>query len=230
MTMQNPINEPGEIEALLPWHAAGTLSRRDAQRVESALSRDTGLSRQFAVIREELDETIRLNENAGAPSPRCLERLMTDIAAEEARAPARRASFSLGGWLAERLTAFSPRTLAWSAAAAVLAITLQTALLVGLFVSEGGGPGAYQTASYPQQEAVAPEGSYALVAFAPQATAAQITKFLETYKIALVDGPRAGGLYKVRVAVTGLPKEELARLVRQMQSDTTVVRFAAPTE
>jgi|AmaraimetFIIA100_FD_contig_61_1512928_length_885_multi_7_in_0_out_0_1 hypothetical protein len=29
-----------KIETLLPWHAAGTLSRRDAQRVEEALARD----------------------------------------------------------------------------------------------------------------------------------------------------------------------------------------------
>ncbi len=30
--------ERHEIEALLPWHAAGTLSRRDADRVEQALA------------------------------------------------------------------------------------------------------------------------------------------------------------------------------------------------
>ncbi len=32
--------EPGEIEALLPWYAAGTLRRRDRQRVEAALRQD----------------------------------------------------------------------------------------------------------------------------------------------------------------------------------------------
>ena len=32
--------ERHEIEALLPWHAAGTLSRCDADRVEQALSDD----------------------------------------------------------------------------------------------------------------------------------------------------------------------------------------------
>ena len=39
----NAINEEPEhqeIEALLPWHAAGTLSRRDANRVEQALAGD----------------------------------------------------------------------------------------------------------------------------------------------------------------------------------------------
>jgi len=32
--------EPGEIELLLPWYAAGTLNARDMKRVEEALSRD----------------------------------------------------------------------------------------------------------------------------------------------------------------------------------------------
>jgi len=37
----NAINEepePQEIEALLPWYAAGTLSRHDTHRVEQALA------------------------------------------------------------------------------------------------------------------------------------------------------------------------------------------------
>ena len=62
--------EREEIEALLPWHAAGTLSRRDAQRVETALEEDRDLARQFDLVREELGETIHLNETLGAPSAR----------------------------------------------------------------------------------------------------------------------------------------------------------------
>ena len=52
----------GDVEALLPWHAAGTLSRRDAQRVEEALARDPELARRYDLVREELGETIHLNE------------------------------------------------------------------------------------------------------------------------------------------------------------------------
>lgn len=222
------MKEPAELESLLPWHAAGRLSRRDAARVEDALASDAELERQFAVIREELDETIRLNETLGAPSPRAFERLMADIEAEAARAPRRFFSFDLAGWLAERLSLASPRALAWSAAAAALAIALQAGLLVGMFVGEGG-QGTFQTASY-TQDAARPEGAYALIAFVPQATAADITKFLETHKATVIDGPRAGGLYKVRLAVTGLPKEELGRLVRTMQDEKSLIRFAAPTE
>ena len=35
---KNKAAEREEIEALLPWHAAGTLSRREAEMVERALA------------------------------------------------------------------------------------------------------------------------------------------------------------------------------------------------
>jgi anti-sigma factor RsiW len=64
-----------EIEELLPWHAAGTLSRRDAQRVENALARDPALARRYVMVREEMLETIGVNETLGAPYARALETL-----------------------------------------------------------------------------------------------------------------------------------------------------------
>ena len=117
--------ERRDIETLLPWHAAGTLSRRDAQRVEAALQEDRDLARQFELVREELGETIHLNETLGAPSARAMERLLAGIEAEGAKGR-KRPSFSLSAFIAERLTMFSPRTLAWSALTAVLAIATST--------------------------------------------------------------------------------------------------------
>ena len=69
----NAINkepEHQEIETLLPWYASGTLSRRDANGVEQALAGDRELARQYDLVREELVETIHLNETLGAPSAR----------------------------------------------------------------------------------------------------------------------------------------------------------------
>jgi hypothetical protein len=79
-----------EIEALLPWYAAGTLSRSDADRVERALAGDSELARCYDRIREELVETIYLNETLGAPSDLVAEKLFAAIDAEETRAPRRR--------------------------------------------------------------------------------------------------------------------------------------------
>jgi anti-sigma factor RsiW len=86
--------ERGEIEDLLPWHAAGTLDRGEMERVEAALATDPELSRRYDRVREELAQTIQLNEALGAPSSRALEALFAKIDAEPARAGA--ASLNLG--------------------------------------------------------------------------------------------------------------------------------------
>jgi len=82
--------ERHEIEALLPWHAAGTLSCCDADRVEQALAGDCELARRYDLVRQELAETIHLNEALGAPSAHAMEKLFAAIEAEEAGAPRRR--------------------------------------------------------------------------------------------------------------------------------------------
>ena len=82
--------ERHEIEALLPWHAAGTLSRRDADRVEQALAGDCELARRYDLVRQELVDTIHLNETLGIPSARAAEKLFAAIDVEEAGAPRRR--------------------------------------------------------------------------------------------------------------------------------------------
>ena len=217
--------EPDEIEALLPWHAAGTLSRDDAERVEAALARDHELARRYALVREELAETIRLNEALGAPSPRPLERLMTRIDAEAAGGLARRGSVAVGRWLEGLLLRLAPRTLAWSAAAAAIVILVQAGFLAALFVGSQGH--SYRTASVGEP---ATPGSYVLVGFVPQASAADVTKFLETYKASLVEGPRAGGLYRIRIGQGGLSRDQLADIVGRMQQESAVIRFAAPAD
>jgi anti-sigma factor RsiW len=216
--------ERREIEELLPWHAAGTLSRRDAQRVEEALARDPELARRYALVREELGETIHLNESLGAPSPRAMEKLFAAIDAEPARRQA--ASLNFGTRISEFFASLSPRTLAWSAGAAVVAILLQAGLLTGIMLNETK-TSDYQTASAPTTD---PEvGAFTLIRFAPQASADDITRFLEANKLSIAAGPMAGGLYKVRVAVTGIPKAELARIVKKLQEDK-VVSFIATIE
>jgi anti-sigma factor RsiW len=212
-----------EIEELLPWHAAGTLSRRDAQRVEAALARDPELARRYALVRDELGETIHLNETLGAPSARAMEKLFAQIDAEPARG---QASFNFGSRISEFFASLTPRTLALASGAAVLAILGQAGFIAGVMLNETKTSG-YQTASAPT---AAPEaGTFALIRFAPQASADDVTKFLETNKLSIASGPTAGGLYKVRVAVTGIPKAELARIVKKLQEDK-VVGFIATTD
>ncbi len=164
-TMSNEAHKREDIEALLPWHAAGTLSRRDAQRVEEALGSDPELAQQYEQVREELGETIRLNETLGAPSVRAMERLFAAIDAEAPRRQSR--SLDIGARIAEFIAGFSPRALAVAASAAALALVLQAGVITAVLV--GGDSRILATASHgPTVEER--EGATAFIRFSPQTT------------------------------------------------------------
>jgi hypothetical protein len=222
--------ERRDIEDLLPWHAAGTLGRRDAERVAAAVAADQELARRFDLVREELAETIHLNEALGAPSARAMQRLFATIEQEGATSHRRRASFNLAGRVSEFFAGLSPRTLAWSATAAALAIVLQAAVITSVVLKGSNPPGAYETASAEKPApASAQQVTDVLIRFAPQASAADITKFLLGHEATIVSGP-SGDFYRVRVsATTRLPKDKLDTLVKTMQGERNVVGFVVPT-
>ena len=209
---------PDDVELLLPWHAAGTLSRRDAARVEQALANDNNLAARYEMVREELGEAIRLNENLGAPSSRAMAQLFAKIDAEPARKPA--VSFNLGAWLTDFVSSFQPRTLAYGATAAALAIVLQAGILAGVFVKESG-PG-FTAASLTVDD----DGSFVAVRFKPEASFADISQFLSDNKAVIVGGPLSGGLFKLRLSERPLPETELSAIVKKI-SESPVVGFAA---
>jgi hypothetical protein len=224
-SMNEGAHERHAIEELLPWHAAGTLGRRDAERVEAAIAADQDLARRFELVREELAETIRLNETLGAPSARAMERLLTAIEQEGATSPRRR-TFDLFDRVTEFVSGISPRTLAWSATAAALAIVLQTAILTGVLLKGANRPANYEVASE-RGDQVAPKGSEVLVRFAPQASAAEITRVLQAHQATIVSGP-ASDLYHVRVAPTRLPKDELDTIVKALEGERSVIGLVLP--
>jgi hypothetical protein len=217
-TMSEQADSRQEIESLLPWHAAGTLSRRDAERVEQALASDQELARRFDMVREELAETIHLNESLGAPSARAMEKLFAAIDAEGAVKRHTGFAFDLRTRAAEFFSAFAPRTLAYASAAAALVILLQAGVIGSILLQ--GKETSYGTASAPP---VTVEAIDLYINFVPQATTDDVTKFLRSHQASIVDGPKPGGTYLVRFAATGQPKEELARLVKEMQQNRNVI-------
>jgi anti-sigma-K factor RskA len=216
--------EPTEIEALLPWYAVGTLPRRDRQRVEDALRHDPALSRHAELVREELAETICLNESLGAPSAYAMDRLMASIDDEEMAADEPNLPRAISGRFAAFMSSFSSRTFAAVAAVAVLAIAVPGVMLVDVINKPAA---TYQTASVTHVQRGL--GTFAMVRFAREASAAEITRFLEKYQAAVVDGPKPGGLYRVRLAVSILARDEYARIVDRMRQDR-IVESAEPTE
>jgi hypothetical protein len=223
-TMSEKASERQEIENLLPWHAAGTLSRRDAERVERALATDEELATHFELVREELAETIHLNESLGAPSARAMEKLFAAIDAESALKRKPGFAFAVRERVTEFLAGFAPRTVAYAGIAAALVILLQASLIGSMVLKTGQ---SYGTASAPD---VKVDSIDLYVNFAPQASADEITKFLRNQQASIVEGPKGAGTYRVRFAVTGTPKAETARIVKEMQQNRNIVtsEFEAP--
>lgn len=221
--------EREDLETLLPWHAAGTLNRRDAERVEKALAADHELMRRFNLAREELNETIHLNESLGAPSARCMEKLFAAIDAEPVRKP--KVSFNPTARFASFIAGFSPRTLALATAAGALAIVLQAGVITtGLIQHEAGTQVAKQeTVSHTDlASADVSDGTLAAIRFSPKAEVSQITTFLLNNKASMIDGPTtAGGMYTIRLPETGKAKEDH---IRQMATQTAIVDLIVPKQ
>jgi hypothetical protein len=213
---------PTDIELLLPWYMAGTLDRRAAAQMEAALVRDPDLVRDCDFVRDELTETIRLNESLGAPTRRAGERLMASLIAEAPSAARKNSAPAhwrgLGGWLSES----NPRALKWSASIAALALLFQAALIADL-----SGVHIFSLSSVPDGKSG--KDAYAYVSFAPQASSSDITKFLHTHRAQLVEGPRANGIYKIRVTAGALSQDDVAELVQDIRQPNDIVRFIGMT-
>jgi len=217
MTLGVGVMEPDDIEGLLPWHATGTLNSRDARRVDEALKRDPGLAKQYAVIQDEIAETIHVNESLGAPSSRAMQRLFAAIDAEPVR-PGRRPT-SVIARIADIIVSLSPRTLAYSAAVGAVALVLQAGVIGAILTKAL--PGGYEVASGPAQ---AVRGTPVLVRFQPDARLADITQFLDSYSASIVTGPKAG-MFRVQVGDKTLGKSDAEALVKTLQGEK-IVSFA----
>jgi hypothetical protein len=218
--------EPGEIEMLLPFHAAGTLGTRDARRVEDALASDPALARQYAVIREEYAETIGLNESLGAPSARAMQKLFAAIDAEPERKPSH--SISLSARISQFFATLSPRTLAWSASLGAVALLLQAGVIGAVLMKNQ--TASFQTASLSMNEpasgpitrdlgsSLAP--TRALVRFTPEARIADITALLDNYQASIVDGAK-GGMFRLQFG-KAMSKDEAASLLARLSREKIV--------
>ena len=212
--------EPGEIELLLPWHAAGTLNARDSRRVEEALARDPELARQYAVIREEYAGTIDLNESLGAPSVRAMQKLFAAIDAEPARKPS--ASLNMAAWLAGFFSSLSPRTVAWSAGLGAIVLVLQAGIIAAVLINNR--PASFETASLSTHEPITRElaaapSPRALVRFAPDARVSDITALLDKYQASIVDGK--SGMFRLQFA-NASTKDEFTNLLSRLQNEKIV--------
>jgi hypothetical protein len=130
-------------------------------------------------------------------------------------------------------------------AVAVLAIIVEAGVITNLYL----GQRTYQSAGIEQGAPSGPRTD-ALIRFMPQASAADMSKFLESYHASIVEGPLAGNLYRIRIAVAGQPQrelvrpermraesdlaghsqQELVRTIERMRAESAIVGFVGPAE
>jgi hypothetical protein len=111
----------------------------------------------------------------------------------------------------------------WTAVAAVLVIAVQTAAIATLVSQRSGG--AYQTAS----GTAGGTGIALLVTFADDARATAISQLLTEMDAVIVDGPKAGGVYKIRLRTEDRSQPAREALVRKLAERRDVVRAVLPS-
>lgn len=210
------LSEAEQMSALLPWYVTDRLSADERRQVDDYAARHPAFARELALAREEADVVFELNE-AIAPPAGGLDRLRRSVAATpQARVTAAKQSFidKLASWL----DGIAPRHLAYATMAAALALILQAVALTSVLPSRS--TGGFETASH------TPDGGavvHAIVTFAADAGAGAITQTLVELNARIVDGPRAGGLYRVQFMGDGIDDTAISARIAQLKSRTDVI-------
>jgi hypothetical protein len=215
------LSEADEIAALLPWYVTGKISESDKARVDTYAETHPEVLRQISIAREEADVVFAANQSI--PPPRAaLERLQSNIAkSPKARLHSVQATFidRIGSWLGS----FAPRQLAYAVLTAALVLAVQTASLMSTRLA----PGGYQTASGPSD--ALSKGTFALVAFQPAAPASTLSAFLADNSYVIVEGPKAGGMYRLRVSEKVLTAAERDVALAKLKGRADLIAFASAT-
>jgi hypothetical protein len=218
------LSEREEIEMLLPWYVGGSLDATDRDRVERYLADHPEVRRQLDRIREERHQTILANEALPAPSAAALERLMASL-------PVRRSGllgrlFASDGYhaLAQLFAASTPRAVRYAAYAVACLLLVQGLAITALLV-EGRG-GGYQTAAGRDDEA----GLFFFIAFTDTTSTAELTRLLQDFDARIVDGPKPGGVYQVKLRTSDRSPAAADALQRRLAARRDVVRLVLPAK
>lgn len=224
MSENHALTEREEVELLLPWYETGQLTAEETQLVEAYLRKDTELRRMLELIREEAGETVNANENIGMPGHGARDRLMAQIAAEEGNAP--KSGGLIFGWLRQLgFEGLSPG-LALGGALAALVIIVQAAIIASMISGSPAGDGPVLASG---EQASTQSGTFALIRFSEDASAAEIAALLRNDKISIVDGPKPGGMFRIKLSDEKLPEDQQSTLMEKLRKRTGLVAFISPT-
>jgi hypothetical protein len=223
----NESSENRALADLLPFYVTGKLPLADMQRIEQALAGDQALRRELALVEEEQIATVQANEMLGLPSSRAGQRFFAALEAEPERVTPKALAKDLFAWIGERLQALAPRQMAYAGVAAALLLVAQAGYIGVLLHGQGGGT-SYQTAF--GEQGPAGEGTFAMLAFKPDAKAVDVARLLQSVHAVVIDGPRAGDFFKVRLGPKDMPKADRDAIIAKLQSENSIIRYASPSQ
>jgi anti-sigma factor RsiW len=191
------MNGAAHPDDLLPWYANRTLAAAEREAVEAHLGGCARCRGEIALL-EALREQVRQSTDASAPDRLGLQRLLRDVR----RAPVHRER----NWLRPAL------------AASVAAIAVQAVLIGWLLTREPGIEplgGAHEA------------GVVLQIRFDAAASESRIRSVLQDSHAAIVDGPGALGVYRVRLRdVHAGEREAVAKALEKLRAVPGVVMQA----
>lgn len=208
-----------EVEMMLPFYVTGRLDHADADQIGDYLKRHPEVASQLDLIGDERDSTVANNAVYANRPVRSFDRIAAMIGKAAVR-PAHPAGRRLD-WVRRLFDMPSSPALGWIGAAAAVVIVVQTATIAtlviaqypGIFTGASGGNGAVEI------------GTTVVVRFADDAAASAIADALAGLGLKIVDGPRGGRLFTVRLGPKNMDSGERDRLIAALRARSDVVVF-----
>lgn len=185
---QGPL-EPQDVEELLPWYVTGRVSREEARGIEAALKTMPDLADKLAQVQREREAVSRAAETVEPAPPETLQRLLQQVeTTRQWRVPRIENQGEAGGWLKGALG----HNVVWQGAFAAACVAI---VALGVQLYNPTAPDDFGVANKIDPT----DGATLLVTFQPAATAGDISALLIGLDATIVDGPKPGGAYIVRI-------------------------------
>jgi len=211
-----------EVEMMLPFYVTGQLDHAEANEIDDYLKHHPDVARQLDLIRAERESTAASNAIYASRPARSFDRVAAVIGKIPAR-PARAAGSPLD-WIKRLFAMPSSPTLGFVGAAAAIVILLQAATIGALVVTHYSS--IFNTAG--GNETV-DAGTTVVVRFADDASAAAIADVLSGLGVKIIDGPRGGKLFTVRIGPKTMSEGERERLIAALKARGDLIVFLTQT-
>ena len=214
-----------EAQEILPWYLTGRASRAETEAVDNLLRESADLRSQLDAARQQRQAIVESSDEIGAPSNATLTKLLQQIEITKQR---RLVVDEKPGFFASLFGAgLAPRpAMRLAFAFACVVIVAQGAMLYRAgelpFTPAANNTGeSYATASAPASiaDTMGPE---LLVSFRPEVTTAQITQILSELNAVIIDGPKPGFSFVLRLD----PVENADQAIARLQSRPDLVATA----